>query len=357
MPTRRDLLRTGLMAGGAALAPRAAGAQLCAPQNDPNLPVPASPSVVPFSVSLPIPETLQPVESLDPPPDPSAHQRYDEFAPVKLYEIHVAQTPHPFARNYDPSDIFGYNGVYPGPTIPARWGEPILVRIYNDLPVDAVGFGLPSITTHLHNMHSASESDGGPPDFHGPGTYHDHHYAMHPAGGDPREIMNTLWYHDHRQDFTAANVVRGLAAFFLAFDGLDSGDETDTNAEALRLPSGEFDVPLVFVDRVFDRDGVQTFDTFNTDGTLGDRFGVNGTIQPFFPVRRRKYRLRLLNAGPSRFYQFFLSSGQPFIQLSTDGNLLPAPIVANSIFLSVAERVDVIVDFSNARLGDQIFLV
>lgn len=358
MPTRRDFLRTGLLAGGGALiAPGVARAQLCAPQNDPNLPVPASPPVDPFSVPLPIPPVLQPVESLDPPPDPAAHQRYDEFPPVAFYEIHVTESPHAFAPNYQASPIFGYNGIYPGPTVQSVYGEPILVRIYNDLPLDAVGFGIPSITTHLHNFHTASESDGGPPDFHGPGTYHDHHYAMYPAGGDPREIMNTLWYHDHRQDFTAANVVRGLAGFFIAFDDLDTGDENDPRPGALRLPSGEFDVPMVFVDRVFDQSGVQTFDTFNTDGTLGDRFGVNGTIQPFFQVRRRKYRFRLLNAGPSRFYQFFLSSGQPFIQLSSDGNLLPAPIRVNSVPLSVAERVDVIIDFANARVGDQIFLV
>jgi FtsP/CotA-like multicopper oxidase with cupredoxin domain len=70
----------------------------------------------------------------------------------------------------------------------------------------------------------------------------------------------------------------------------------------------------------------------------------------------RKYRLRLLNAGPSRFYEFFLSNGQPFIQIGADGNLLPRPIVRNSLRLGVAERADVILDFSSASIGDEIFL-
>jgi FtsP/CotA-like multicopper oxidase with cupredoxin domain len=348
----------GLSAGAAVLAgAESARAQLCTPQNDPFLPVAPSPPIHPFTVPLPIPPVLKPVDKLDPPPDPNAHQRYTEFAPKKFYEIHAREVPHIYHPDYAPSPIFGYNGLFPGPTIVANYNEPVLVRIYNDLPADHTGFGIPSITTHLHNFHTASESDGAPYEFHGPGTFHDHHYAMYPAGGDPAEIMNTLWYHDHRQDFTAQNVVKGLAAFFLAFDELDSGNEKDPNPKALRLPSGEFDVPLVIVDAVFDHNGVQFYDTFDTDGLIGDRFAVNGVIQPFFQVLRRKYRFRMLNIGPSRFYQLFLSSSQPFIQISNDGNLLAAPRSTQSIPLAPANRVDVVIDFSDARIGDQIFLL
>ena len=168
--------------------------------------------------------------------------------------------------------------------------------------------------------------------------------------------MNTLWYHDHRFDFTAQNVYKGLAGFYLLFDERDSGDENDPNPLAFRLPSGEFDVPLLFADKVFDSDGQVFFDFFNLDGILGDKFMVNGKIQPFFKVARRKYRFRLLNSGPSRFYEFFLSNGQPFVQISNDGNLLPQPLPRTSFRLGVAERVDVIIDFTNLRIGDRIFL-
>ena len=111
------------------------------------------------------------------------------------------------------SIIWGYDGVYPGPTFISRHGVPILVRIINGLYFDdeanppppgriAGGFGDPRISTHLHNGHTASESDGNPADIYPPTqapnpnlpqypasienlTFRDHHYAMFRAGLDP----------------------------------------------------------------------------------------------------------------------------------------------------------------------------
>ena len=332
-----------------------------------------SPATAPFVEPLPIPPTAQPVTFLSPAPQAAplpgegrtaAHQRWNEFLPVRLYEVHVKEAQHTFHRDLPDSTIWGFDGILPGPTFHARYGEPILVRRFNDLPANHVGFGIPQISTHLHNGHTPSESDGFPGDFFNSGLFYDYHYPNILAGfdafpatqGDPRETLGTLWYHDHRFDFTAQNVYKGLGGFYLLFDALDSGDETDPNPQAFRLPSGDFDVPLMFNDKVFDSDGQLFFDTFNLDGILGDKFLVNGKIQPFFQVARRKYRFRLLNGGPSRFYEFFLSNGQPFIQISNDGNLLPAPLVRQSVRLGVAERVDVVIDFSQARPGDQIFI-
>jgi FtsP/CotA-like multicopper oxidase with cupredoxin domain len=115
-------------------------------------------------------------------------------------------------------------------------------------------------------------------------------------------------------------------------------------------------VPLIFTDKLFDSTGQLYFDQFNTDGFLGDRFAVNGKIQPTFKVARRKYRFRMLDGGPSRFYEFYLSNGQNFTQISNDGNLLPAPVSVQSVRLSVAERKDVIIDFSNIPIGTSIYL-
>jgi len=114
---------------------------------------------------------------------------------------------------------------------------------------------------------------------------------------------------------------------------------------------------MVFADKVFDpRTGQLFFDLFNLDGILGDKDTVNGVIQPYLEVKRRKYRFRFLVGGPSRVYEFFLSNGQYFFQLSSDGNLLPRPLSRRSMRLQVAERVDVIVDFSKAKLGEKIYL-
>jgi FtsP/CotA-like multicopper oxidase with cupredoxin domain len=117
--------------------------------------------------------------------------------------------------------------MFPGPTYHARYGEPILVRNGNALPQNHVGFGIPQVSTHLHNGHTPSESDGFPTDFFpqfidGSDLFYDQHYPNVLAGftdpkfegtqGDPREAMSTLWYHDHRVDFTSQNVYKGLAS-------------------------------------------------------------------------------------------------------------------------------------------------
>ena len=368
--SRRDLIKLGLLtSSGLLIAKRGLSARAARADS-----APSSPPTTPFVVPLPIPPIAQAVSSLTPAPQavPNTaagearqvtHQRWDEFLPRGFYEIHEREAPHSFHPELPVNTIWGYDGIFPGPTYKGRYGQPVLVRMHNDLPADHVGFGIPQTSTHLHNGHTPSESDGFPADFFDSGLFYDQHYPnvcagfdAFPPAGDARETMNTLWYHDHRFDFTAQNVYKGLAGFYLLFDERDSGDENDPNPLAFRLPSGEFDVPLLFADKVFDADGQVFFDFFNLDGILGDKFMVNGKIQPFFKVARRKYRFRLLNSGPSRFYEFFLSNGQPFVQISNDGNLLPQPLPRTSFRLGVAERVDVIIDFTNLRIGDRIFL-
>ncbi len=371
---RRDFVKLGIAGGAVSLFRRDSDAQsnknlqyLCLPDGLP--PDPPSPKVTPFVADLYIPPVKQPSPGkLDPPPDPSAHQRYDEFAPRKFYEVSEQEflwQYHPEPPYDKKSWSWGFDGATPGPTYHVRYGEPILVRRTNDLPPlskSNVKFALPMTTSHLHNGHTASESDGYPLDFIGPGHYWDHHYCCFPLGHDDREKLTTLWYHDHMMDFTAANVYAGLAGFFLFFDEEDSGNENDPNPKAFRLPSGKYDVPLLLHDVRFDQSGQVVFNKLNTDGLLGDQYTVNRRIQPRFQVERRKYRLRILNGGPSRFYQIFLSSGEdrktlhPFTILTGDGNFLNRPVVAESIYLSVAQRVDVIVDFSQFKVGDHLYL-
>jgi len=109
-------------------------------------------------------------------------------------------------------------------------------------------------------------------------------------------------------------------------------------------------------DVLFDESGQAVFDVFNTEGILGDKWTVNRVVQPHFRVEARKYRFRIQNGGPSRFYELFLSDGNPFTVLTTDGNFLPKPLDVQSINLSVAQRHDVIIDFSGHKPGDHVYL-
>ena len=378
-PARREVLVAGAaLAGGAVLAAPPAAAK----------PILKSPPTTPFVVPLPVYGPKASLSALVPSPTRTPtgqeagrapHQRATEFVPQKLYELHVKSSSHSFHPELPTQAVWGYDGMLPGPTFAARYGEPALVRIFNDLSANHAGSGSPEIATHLHNAHTPSESDGYPGDYYSaakagpnllyPGKYKDHLYPNCYAGfdqyratsGDPREALGTLWYHDHRHDFTAQNVYQGLAGFYLLFDALDSGNEDDPNPNALRLPSGigRYDIPLVLADCQFDSGGYLAFDQFDTDGFLGDKMTVNGKVQPYFSVQRRKYRFRLLNASLARFFQLYLTrdgAPQGFTYIANDGNLLPAPLAMSSVRLTPAQRADVVIDFSLFPLGAKLLL-
>ena len=323
------------------------------------------------------------------------HQYSNVMPPRRHYIVPVVENnAHHWHTELPPGTIWGAGGTFPGVTFETRYGEPLAVRFTNELPLNPDNsFGSPEVITHLHNSHSATESDGGPWGFYerrvvaepaGRPWFRDHHYLMARAGftlpkfagyyqgrndysgghaggwGDPAETNGTMFYHSHTPDFTAANTYKGHVGFFLAFDERDTGDERT----GLRLPSGQYDLPLLIADRRFDAQGKLFFDVFENDGLLGDKPLVNGVVQPFAEVARRRYRLRLLNVGPSRILQLHLFNAttrrwidNAFLQISSDGNLLRNPVPRSSIFLSTAERHDVLVDFARvASSGDELVL-
>ena len=365
---------------------------------------PPSPPVRAWREELPLKNPLnRPLAALDPAPTEAAntaageagranHQRFAELAAnPRYYELRARERPDwVFNPAYPPQPIWGWQGsdpevITPGPTFMCRYGRPSIVRIYNELPQDHVGFGSPEIITHLHNAHVPSESDGYPGDFFspvkagptlgfpegtgGPGTFRDHFYPNVYAGldqhggiGDPREALGTLWYHDHTMDFTAPNVLKGLAGFYLLFDQVDSGNERDPNPRALRLPSYPYDYQILVQDKRFDENGILFFDQFNPEGVLGDQVCVNGKIKPVLRVARRKYRLRFLNGGPSRFYRLELTDlnfiRHQFAYIANDGNLLPRTLFDQTGFaIAPAERADIVVDFSRYPLGTELYFV
>jgi spore coat protein A, manganese oxidase len=174
----------------------------------------------------------------------------------------------------------------------------------------------------------------------------------------------TLWYHDHRMDFTGPQVYRGLAGFHLI---------RDDDEEQLGLPHGPRDVPLMICDRAFAADGAFDYpavdptlrDTPGTkgdfvSGVLGDCILVNGAPWPQLEVTSTRYRFRLLNASNARRYELALDpkpgSGPSFVQIGSDQGLLAQPVGHDTIKIAQAERFDVIVDFSRYTVGDQITL-
>jgi len=370
---------------------------------------PTSPLILsPFSDELPIPKAMRPTPKSEftswaKPPGPGVGQQNSlgterhQIWPSQIgypdpivYKINVEVAQHAFTtsqvlpidangkptasfdaagktysagtkRKLPKSTIYGFNGTFPGPMINAEYGKPALVRFENHLGenplnLDRQDFGSPdnSFLTHLHNGHTAPESDGNPHYSMTAGPKHegyrmgqsvDNLYLNWPAGGDDREKQSFFWFHDHRMDHTGSNVYKGMVGLFPIYDpkgGMDMGDER----QGLQLPGvrrnhadGSFDVdydiPLAFYDcrlddgvtvhhDIHDKEGVFAdvknpgthpewwgktfFKHFPNHGFVGDIFTVNGTAYPTLEVKRRKYRFRFLDASIARIYEFKLMS-------------------------------------------------
>ncbi len=259
----------------------------------------------------------------------------------------------------NPQSVWTFDGTLPPKLLMARYGESILFRHYDVLPISNAnaGFGKNTITTHEHNGHNPAESDGFLHSYFYPGQFYDYHWPMVLAGhdtintgatdikagapdgnggikqvrGDWRETMSTHWFHDHMMDYTAQNVYKGNAAMMNYYSAVDRGREpaatenpakvtgkpgyscnyADANSPNLCFPSGsgldwgnrDYDMNLVVADKAWDNQGQLKFNIFNTDGFLGDRITVNWIYKPFVDVRARKYRFRVLNGSVSRYYK------------------------------------------------------
>jgi FtsP/CotA-like multicopper oxidase with cupredoxin domain len=403
--SRRDVLKIGAAAGavtvlgpsllkpGEALARQSAPTEpvICAvePVDSP----PHTPFRDSFTAPFPaIPKILSPAptenrNTVGGEADRAPHQRWAEFPPDVLYELEAKAGLHRFHADYGQSYIWGFNGKYPAPTVLNVYKHPTIVRFRNSLPTTTTTFGKNEITVHLHNGHTASESDGFAGDFFGTGFWKDNHYPNIYAGyddfppdGDEQEAMHSFWFHDHRAAFTAHNNYLGLNGMYLVYDSKDPGHEFATSG-SLRLPGyyGITDFPLILVDKIFCPTSGGRTELFQEVGgaaaPTGDKWVVNGKIQPKMTVRRRKYRFRILATGPVKTWDLTLIKPDGTVGtmtvVATDANFLEHPIpvdtsaanapnsnstVAGALRVSVAERYDVIIDFAQFPAGSKVYL-
>ncbi len=304
----------------------------------------------PFTVPLPIPAVARPVRT---------------DATTDYYEILQRENQVEILPGLR-TPIFGYDGTFPGPTIETRSGRRIVVRHRNELPVPTV--------VHLHGGHTPEEHDGQAIDLVLPAGVDDPHQFSHGMvgrvttghrdylyPGDQRAA--TLWYHDHRMDFTAPQVYHGLAGFHLIRDDEEA---------ALPLPDGDRDIPLMITDRSFTEDGAFSYPSLDPtltaqrgvqpdyrEGVLGDTILVNGAPWPLLEVDAARYRFRILNASNARRYRLALATADaelPLVQIGSDGGLLARPVSHDEIDLAAAERFDVIIDFGELPVGTEVIL-
>jgi spore coat protein A, manganese oxidase len=262
-----------------------------------------------------------------------------------------------FHRDLPPGRIWGFETCSPGPTIEVRRGQPIRVEWANALPakhlftIDHSLHGaetdVPDVRTivHVHGSRVPPASDGYPENWYAAGRSLTAHYPNQQDAG-------TLWYHDHAMSITRLNLYAGLFGFYLIRDEVE---------DALNLPVGDYEIPLMLYDRTLTIDG-QLHYPVSTDPArpwvatfAGEAVLANGKLFPYLNVEPRAYRLRIANVSNGRFLYLGLSSGEKFWQIGSDQGLLSAPVTSTHLTLAPGERADVIVDFAG-RDGQKIVL-
>ena len=249
-----------------------------------------------------------------------------------VYQIDIQRSLVDILGNGQKTQIWGYNGIAPGPTIKVKKGVETLVRFRNtiDRP-DAFGNTVYT-SVHLHGMPSLPPFDGWANDITLPGEDKDYYY--------PNSRPATHWYHDHGVHRTAYNAYSGLAAMYIV----------DDPNEVAGLPKnyGVDDFPLVLADKIFDAAGQLVFDEklVANAGYHGDVILVNGVPWPTMTVEPKPYRFRVCSTGVSRAYDLFLSNGGTIQVIATDGGLLERAAPTKSLRTGVSERYEFVIDFS-----------
>jgi spore coat protein A len=272
------------------------------------------------------------------------------------------------------------------------------------------------IVTHVHGAHTTDDSDGYTEAWYLPdandipggyatvGAYYDTFKAQSPIGdlwGPGNAVFQypndqratTLWYHDHSLGMTRLNVYAGPAGFWIIRGGphdLPGGPLPAPAPKPNDNPNSNksyYEIPIVVQDRTFYDDGSLFYPTsreffdgysgpFIPDTDLspiwnpeffGDTMVTNGNTWPVLNVEPRRYRFRFLNGCNSRFLILKMVSDPlaarpataalPFWQIGAEGGFLPAPVMLDQLLMGLAERADVIVDFTGLPVGTEIFLI
>lgn len=290
----------------------------------------------PFVDALPIPPVAKPLLQPD-----------DRSAPTH-YRVTMHEASVKVHRDLPATRMWTYDGHHPGPTFETRSEQPLSVEWVNDLPahhflpVDYTICGMQPgaadvrSVVHVHGGRTPAASDGFPEDWYKRGQSR---VADYPN----RQDAATLWYHDHAMGTSRLNHYAGLMGMFLIRDEVE---------DALNLPSGDYEIPLLVADRNFNAEGQLYYPDSGIPHhpwmaeVSGNAIMLNGKLFPFVDVEPRRYRLRVVNGSNQRFFRLALGGQRGFSQIGSDQGLLRAPVGLDTLLLAPAERADLVIDFS-----------
>lgn len=341
---RRFLRRAGVLATGLSMERTAIASGLAIPSKalDPNL-------FEPFVDLLPRPAVMK---NSGVRPDPENSSKKIPYFRVVMEEIH--QQVH---RDLRATRMWGFNGSSPGPIFETRSGQGLMVEWVNQLPtkhflpIDHTLHGAeadkPEVrcVIHLHGGRTPPASDGYPEDWVVPGKSLLYHYPN-------KQDATLLFYHDHTMGINRLNTYAGLQGLFLVRDAAE---------DALNLPKGEYEIPVLLCDRFLRSDGQLDYPVSDDPKSpwvpevYSNVILANGKLSPYLKVEPRRYRFRVMNGSNGRFFRLSFGNMLEMNVIGSDQGLLEAPIKTKRLLLGPAERTDIIFDFST-HAGEKIVL-
>jgi spore coat protein A len=299
---------------------------------------------------------------IDPLPIPKILKPESVSSEGPLYRVGMSEFAHTLHSQLPPTRVWGYAGQFPGPTIEAERGKPLVIAWENHLPVQHLfaidpriqGAAPPTAAVRtapcVHGGRVPEESNGLPERWLVPGQTIRARYPNNQSAA-------ALWYHDRAAGISRLNVYAGLSGLYLL---LDEEERKAAN------PASDYEIPLILRDCTLDDHGQLVYATTFDDGQmpppgtwapecLGELPLINGALYPYLEVEPRAYRFRVVNAANQRFFELFLNLAKDpiqvpslvnFQQIGGDGGLLPSRVALHKLLLAPGERADLLVDFS-----------
>jgi spore coat protein A len=298
---------------------------------------------------LPLPEVMR---SSVRRPDPN-----DSTKMLPLYRVRIEELHQKIHRDLPPTRMWGFNGNSPGPIFETRSGEGLLVEWQNRLPehhflpIDHTLCGAepdkPEVrcAIHLHGGRTPPGSDGYPESWVIPGKSILCHYPN-------KQDAALLFYHDHTMGINRLNIYAGLQGLYVI---------RDEREDALNLPKGRYEIPLMLCDRFLRADGQLEYPTSGDPKSpwvpevYSNVMLANGKLFPYLDVEPRRYRLRVMNGSNARFFRVSFGDLFEMQQIGSDQGLLAAALKTKRALLAPGERVDIVFDFS-AHAGKNVIL-
>jgi FtsP/CotA-like multicopper oxidase with cupredoxin domain len=223
------------------------------------------------------------------------------------------------------TEIYAYNGRFPGPTLELREGDRVRIHVQNDLPEET--------TIHWHGLHIPFDQDGSP--FHpiAVGAHHVYEFTIREG------TAGTYWYHPHPHHRTGAQVGRGLYGAIV----VRAADDP--------LPASLTERVLILSDNRLTDDGALDFPEAGSlqarfdleNGREGDLIFVSGELAPTLTIRSGEVqRWRVINASAARVYRLALQ-GHKLLHIGSDGGLFEHPEEVDEIVLGNGERAELLV--------------